>query len=110
MLIHISSLRDPVVTGFVCLNKYRFSWNQTFKELADCLFWFIQMYMIVLKRIKLEGIIYQKVFKNYNIINIKNFYDQPIYKLTTGQGKNYTTGCLLDYDCTKAIAELEGTK
>ena len=66
--------------------------------------------MIVLKGIKLEGIIYQKVFKNYNIINIKNFYDQPIYKLTTGQGKNYTTGCLLDYDCTKAIAELEGTK
>ena len=46
---------------------------------------------------------------HYNvIINGKSFYDQPndsdikrceeIRKLTTGQGKNYTTGCLLDYE------------
>ena len=38
----------------------------------------------------------------------KNLYDQPIdsdikryqeiSKLTTGQGENYTTGCLLDYE------------
>ena len=49
------------------------------------------------------------IIKNHNvIINGKNFYDQPInsdikrYKevrnLTTGQGENYTKGCLLDYD------------
>ena len=41
----------------------------------------------------------------------KNFYDQPIYfdikqyeeirKLTTGQGEDYTTWCLLDYDHIK---------
>ena len=41
----------------------------------------------------------------------KNFYDQPvdhdikqykeIRKLTTGQGKDYTTGCFLDYDRIK---------
>ena len=45
------------------------------------------------------------------IINGKNFYDQPIdsdikqyeeiRKLTTGQGEDYTTGCLLDYEYIK---------
>ena len=52
------------------------------------------------------------IIKNHNvIINGKNFYDQPInsdikrYKevrnLTTGQGENYTKGCLLGYDRSK---------
>ena len=38
------------------------------------------------------------------IINGKSFYDQAIEKirkLTTGQGEDYTTECLLDYDYTK---------
>ena len=45
------------------------------------------------------------------IINRKNFYDQrvdsdrkqyeEIRKLGTGQGEDYTTGCLLDYDYIK---------
>ena len=46
--------------------------------------------------------------KNYNIeIDGKDFYDQPINhsvkqydeirKISTGQGDNYTTGCLLDF-------------
>ena len=45
------------------------------------------------------------------IINEKNFYDQPadsdikryeeIRKLTTGQGEDYTTECLLDCDYIK---------
>ena len=45
------------------------------------------------------------------IFNGKNFYDQPIdsdikrygeiKKLTTGQGEDYTTGYLLDYDYIK---------
>ena len=50
------------------------------------------------------------VIENYNvIINGKNFYDQAIdsetkrheeiRKLTTGQGEDDTTRCLLDYDC-----------
>ena len=50
--------------------------------------------------------------KNYNvIINAKDFYDQPINfdtkryeeirKLTTEQGEDYNTGCLLDYDYIK---------
>ena len=45
------------------------------------------------------------------IISGKNFYDQltdsdikrceEIRKLTTGQGEDHTTGCLLDYDYIK---------
>ena len=46
--------------------------------------------------------------KDYNVmIDGKNFFDQPvknnkvthenIRKIATGQGDNYTTGCLLDY-------------
>ena len=45
------------------------------------------------------------------IINGKSFYDQAIdsdmkwyeeiRKLTTGQGEDYTNGCLLDYDYIK---------
>ena len=49
------------------------------------------------------------IIDTYNVINYrKNFYDQPIdsdikqyeeiRKLITGQGEDYTTGCLLDYD------------
>ena len=52
-----------------------------------------------LPRVKIE---------NYNIeIDGKNFYDQPINdsikqydeirKISTGQGDDYTTGCLLDF-------------
>ena len=40
--------------------------------------------------------------KDYNIMNDgKNFFNQPIKnkktKIATGQGNDYTTGCLLDY-------------
>ena len=49
------------------------------------------------------------IIKNHNVvINGKNFYGQPIdsdikryeeiRKLTTGQDKDYATGCLLDYN------------
>ena len=52
------------------------------------------------------------IIKNYNVIvNRKNFYDQPIdfdikryeeiRNLTTGQGDDYITGCLLDYEYFK---------
>ena len=48
--------------------------------------------------------------KDYNVmIDGKNFFDQPvkndkvtyenIRKIATGQGDDYTTGCLLDYTC-----------
>ena len=55
---------------------------------------------------------------NYNVtIYEKNFYGQAIgsdikryggiRKLTTGQGDNYTTGCLLDYDYIKNYYRLK---
>ena len=47
------------------------------------------------------------------MIDGKNFFDQPIKsyiktyenirKITTGQGDDYITGCLLDYDSFKKI-------
>ena len=65
--------------------------------------------MIILKDLKLKDIIYQKQL--LIIITSLSFYDQPLdsdikrYKgiriLTTGQGEDYTTGGLLDYDHIK---------
>ena len=59
------------------------------------------------------------------IINRKKFYDEPndsdikryeeIKKLITGQGKDYTTECLLDYnyiknDCRIIVVDLNRQK
>ena len=72
-------------------------------------------YRISAKRYNLPNV----EIKNYNImINGENFFDQPIKnnkvtyenirKIATGQGDDYTTGCLLDYsyfaDTYKMIA------
>ena len=48
-------------------------------------------------------------------IDGRNFYDQPINdlskqndevrKISTGQGDDYTTGCLLDFDYFEKIAD-----
>ena len=65
------------------------------------------------KRFKAQRYYLPKGIKeNYNvIINGNNFYDQPIdsdkkrheeiRKVTTGQGEDYTTRCLLDYEYIK---------
>ena len=65
------------------------------------------------KRLKTEMYYLPKeIFDNYTVlINRKNFYDQPvdsdvkrygeIRQLRTGQGEDYTTGFLLDYDYIK---------
>ena len=61
------------------------------------------------------------MIKSYNvIINGKNFYDQAIdldieeyeeiRKLPTGQGEDYTTGCLLNYDYIKIIIVAKRTR
>ena len=63
--------------------------------------------IILLQLIWIESIFFQEL-KNYNIkIDGTNFYDQPINdsikqydeirKISTGQGDDYTTGCLLDF-------------
>ena len=54
--------------------------------------------------------------KDYVIIVGRNFFDQPnkndlktcdnIRKITTGQGDDYTTGCLLDYTYFKKYYKL----
>ena len=51
--------------------------------------------------------------KDYNMINGENFIDQPvkdnkvtyknIRKIATGNGDDYTTGCLLDYPYIKEL-------
>ena len=78
-----------------------------FKELTDCLF-----LHVVINVTNKDS--YRKYFlrnpkiKNYNIeIDGRNFYDQSINDLikqydevreiSTGQGDDYTTGCLLDF-------------
>ena len=54
--------------------------------------------------------------KDYNMIDGRKFFDQPIKndlktydnirKITTGQGDDYTTGCLLDYPFLEKYYEL----
>ena len=57
------------------------------------------------------------IIDNYNvIINGKDFYDQAINsdinrfkeirKLTKGQGEDYTSGCLLDYEYIESYYRL----
>ena len=71
------------------------------------------MKMLHFKRFKAKIYYLPKgIIDNYKaIINGKNFYDQAVdsdikrykkfRKLTTGQGEDYTTGCLLDYEYIK---------
>ena len=72
------------------------AYNNTDGDDVNRSYWFFQK---ILPRVKIE---------NYNTeIDERNFYGQPIndtikqydevWKVSTGQGDNYTTGCLLDY-------------
>ena len=86
------------------------------KESEDCLFLLLTMLIMVLR--KLKETVTQNIFlprvniANYNVlIDGKNFYDQQINdlakqddkikKTATGQGEDYTTRCLLDYQYFK---------
>ena len=81
------------------------------KELEDCLFLLIIIKKVI---IKFQLILIKKYFlrrvkiENYNIeVDGRNFFDQSINdsikeydeirKIPTGQGDDYTTGCLLDF-------------
>ena len=81
------------------------------KELEDCLFLLIMIKKVI---IKFQLILIKKYFlrrvkiENYNIeVDGRNFFDQSINdsikqydeirKIPTGQGDDYTTGCLLDF-------------
>ena len=94
-------------------NKYSYFLESKLLESIDYLFCFIKIKMLILKDFKTQPYHLPKGFiDNYNVINnTKNFYNQPndsdikryeeIRKLTTGNGEDYTTGCLLDYDYIK---------
>ena len=80
--------------------------NQAFKESID---FFALAFENDTQRTSAKGYYLPNVeIKDYNImINGENFFDQPvknnkityenIRKIATGQGDDYTTGCLLDY-------------
>ena len=64
--------------------------------------------MFLLKKKNKKYCLPRGEIKNYNVlIHARNFYDQPINdlikqydevrKVSTGQGDDYTAGCLLDY-------------
>ena len=90
---------------------------QTLKELIDCLCWFIQTKMIVLKELIPKSIIYQKILSRTTTSSVMewngNFYNQinnsgiklceEINNLATEQGEDYTAGCLLYYEYIKLL-------
>ena len=83
-----------------------------FKELKDCLILLLTILLMLLKKLT-EAAIANFFFPRVNITNHnalidgRNFYDQQIYdqikkydeirQIATGQGDDYTTDCLLDY-------------
>ena len=95
------------------------------RELEDCLFLLLITLLLLILIIQLTILTkesqencHTKYFlprvniTNYNVlIDGRNFYDQPINdsikqcdeirKTATGQGDDYTTGCLLDYQYFK---------
>ena len=84
--------------------------TQVVKELKDCLFLFMIIQQVIIKFLLIlsQNISPRVKIENYNIeIDGRNFYDQPINesikqydevrKASTGQGDDYTTGCLLDF-------------
>ena len=79
-----------------------------FKELIDYLFFFIWGNNLATENSYNKYFLPRLKIDNYNIeIDGRNFYDQPINdsikqydeirKISTGQGDDYTTGCLLDF-------------
>ena len=68
--------------------------------------------MTMLKDLKLKDIIYQKELLTIIMSSsVENVYGQPLdshikrtwsnYKINKGQGEDFITGCLLDYDYIK---------
>ena len=80
-----------------------------FKGLINCLFFLMQVVIMSPMKTHIKKYFLPRLtIKNYNIeIDDRNFYDQPINdsikqyneirKISTGQGDDYTTGCLLDF-------------
>ena len=92
-------------------NTYENYLIQVVKELKDYLFLLMMIQKVIIKFLLIhkKKYFFSRVkIENYNIeIEGRNFYDQPINdsikqydeirKISTGQGDDYTTGCLLDF-------------
>ena len=84
---------------------------QVVKELKDYLFLLMIIQQVIIKFLLIltkKNFLPRVKIENYNIqIDVRNFYDQPINdsvkqydeirKISTGQGDDYTTVCLLDF-------------
>ena len=81
-----------------------------FKGLINYLFFLMQAVIILLQNSYRKYFFLRIKIKNYNIeTDERNFYEKPINhsikqydeirKISTGQGDDYTTGCLLDFSC-----------
>ena len=91
-------------------NEFRFFLESNFVGVSRLFFLVYSNQEAASKRFKGKRYYLPKgIIDNHNVIIIgKNFYDQAIdsdikryeeiRKITAGQGEDYTTGCLLDYD------------
>ena len=89
--------------------------DASFQGVNKLFFFLMQVVIILLMKNHIEDTFFQeKKPKNYNIeIDERNFYDHPINdsiklydevrKISTGNGDDYTTGCLLDFAYFKKI-------
>ena len=91
-----------------------------FRELPNCmlillLVMLLLMVLTELNETAIENISFSRVnISNYNVLTDLTFmtnrsmikkYDE-IRKISTGQGDDYTTGCLLDYQYFKSYCQL----
>ena len=99
-------------------NEYRFFFDSNFVGVNRLFVLIYSNEHAASKRFKVKRYYLTKeIINDHNVfINRKNIYDQAIdsdikrfeeiRKLTTGQGEDYTTGCLLDYDYVKSHYKL----
>ena len=85
------------------------------KEFKDCFFLLMTIQQVTIKFLLIllkKNFLPRVKIENYNIeTDGRNFYDQPVNdvikkydevrKVPTGQGDDYTTGCLLDFSYFK---------
>ena len=105
-------ITDNILVQIATANeeKYIRELIQVIKELKDFLFLHILIQQVIIKflLILIKNFLPRVKIENYNIkIDGRNFYDQPINdsikqydeirKLSTREGDDYTTGCLLDF-------------
>ena len=106
------------LTGMNLNQKYQQKDNQYLDYLTDASFQGVKRLFVLSFEDEAQQISYKRYYlptvevKNYNItIDGQNFFDQPVgnnlitygnvYNIATGQGDDYITSCLLDYNISK---------